>query len=113
LPGARLRQQLPQYKVQRARRDNQARRGRPEIPAKTQTGIERMNKSVWMRKNVPMTKNEAMTKGAAMTEDNAAMTKDALTKRPKNVKTLVVRRESTFIQIPTEERFASGTRRLS
>jgi hypothetical protein len=53
-----------------------------------------------MNKNVEMTKN-------------AAMTKDALTKKLKNAKMLVVQRGSTFIQIPREKGFASGTNWLT
>jgi hypothetical protein len=102
LLGAPRPQQLHQYKAQRVRRDSQARRAQPEIRARTPIGTERTNKNAWTRKSGPMSKNVARTK-------NVAMTKDALTKKLKNVKTLVVQGGSTFTLIPTEKRFAFGT----
>jgi hypothetical protein len=47
-----------------------------------------------------------MIKGAP-TSQNVAMTKDARTRKLKNVKTPVAQRESTSLQTPMEEKFAS------
>jgi hypothetical protein len=47
-----------------------------------------------------------MIKGAP-TSQNVAMTKDARTRKLKNVKTPVAQQESTSLQIRREERFAS------
>jgi hypothetical protein len=53
-----------------------------------------------------------MIKGAP-TSQNVAMTKDARTRKLKNVKTPVAPPESTSLPIPMEERLASRTNRIA
>jgi hypothetical protein len=103
---------LPQRKDHRVRRDGHARQARPEIPAQTQTGAERTSRSVPTSREVRTIKNEVTTKSISTTK-NVPMTKNAPTRKTENLAMLVVRRESTFIQILMEERLASETNRVT
>ena len=97
---------LRQRKDHRVRRDSQARQARPEIPAKTQTGAERTTKNAWTKKSGPAIKSRPMIKDAGMT--NAVVTR-----KLKNVKTLVAQRESMFLQMRMEESLASRTSKIN
>ena len=97
---------LRQRKDRRVRRDNQARQARPEIPAKTQTVAERTTKNAWTKKSGPAIKSRPMIK-------DVGMTNGVVTRKLKNVKTLVAQRESMFIQMRMEERVASRTSKIN
>ncbi len=71
-----------------------------------------------MIKSGPTTKDMATTNDVLTTKNisttkNVPMTKNASTRETENLAMPVVRRESMFIQIPTEERLASETNRVT